>query len=116
MGNYIFYYLFVILCYILFHLKIFFVYIQNPAEHSFMIIFILSVALFLVYDIVLWKKTFVFMYVLIQEYNLFYMMIIQKQVTYDFNRGGKIYENGAKSIFKIKQWSNNEECTTLWSL
>ncbi len=35
-----------------------------------------------------------------------------KQVVYNTNRGGEIYENGAKSIFDLKQWSNNEECTT----
>ena len=61
----------------------FFVYIQNPAEHSFMIIFILTIALFLVYDIVFMN-----------------------------NRGGKVYENNIKSIFKVKDWSKNEECTT----
>ncbi|MFA5721210.1 MAG: 4Fe-4S dicluster domain-containing protein, partial [Aliarcobacter sp.] len=34
-----------------------------------------------------------------------------KQVTYDFNRGGKIYQNGIQTIFKSSQWSNSEECT-----
>ncbi len=36
----------------------FFVYIQNPVEHSFMLIFILTIALFLVYDIVFMKENF----------------------------------------------------------
>ena len=36
----------------------FFVYIQNPSEHSFMIIFIISIALFLIYDIVFMKENF----------------------------------------------------------
>ena len=35
-----------------------------------------------------------------------------KQVTYDFNRGGKVYEKGEQSIFKVNQWKNSEECTT----
>lgn len=90
----------------------FFVYIQNPVEHSFMIIFILAVALFLVYDIVFMKENFC---VYICPYSRIQSVLYDdntKQVSYDFNRGGKVYENGAKSIFKAKQWSNLEECTT----
>ena len=90
----------------------FFVYIQNPAEHSFMIIFILTVALFLVYDIVFMKENFC---VYVCPYSRIQSVLYDdntKQVSYDFNRGGKVYENGAKSIFKAKQWSNFEECTT----
>ncbi len=90
----------------------FFVYIQNPADHSFMIIFILTIALFLVYDIVFMKENFC---VYICPYSRIQSVLYDdntKQVTYDFNRGGKVFENGSKSIFKIKQWSNNEECTT----
>lgn len=90
----------------------FFVYIQNPADHSFMIIFILTVALFLVYDIVFMKENFC---VYICPYSRIQSVLYDdntKQVSYDFNRGGKVYENNVKSIFKVKQWSNNEECTT----
>ena len=90
----------------------FFVYIQNPVEHSFMLIFILTIALFLVYDIVFMKENFC---VYICPYSRIQSVLYDdntKQVTYDFNRGGKVYENGSKSIFKIKQWSNSEECTT----
>ena len=90
----------------------FFVYIQNPADHSFMIIFILTVALFLVYDIVFMKENFC---VYICPYSRIQSVLYDddtKQVSYDYNRGGKVYENNVKSIFKVKQWSNNEECTT----
>lgn len=90
----------------------FFVYIQNPAEHSFMIIFILTVALFLVYDIVFMKENFC---VYICPYSRIQSVLYDnntKQVTYDYNRGGKVYENNIKSIFKVKEWSRNEECTT----
>ena len=90
----------------------FFVYIQNPVEHSFMLIFILTIALFLVYDIVFMKENFC---VYICPYSRIQSVLYDdntKQVTYDFNRGGKVYENGNKSIFKVKDWSNNEECTT----
>ena len=90
----------------------FFVYIQNPVEHSFMIIFILTVTLFLVYDIVFMKENFC---VYICPYSRIQSVLYDdntKQVTYDFNRGGKVYESGVKSIFKINQWSKYEECTT----
>jgi cytochrome c oxidase accessory protein FixG len=90
----------------------FFVYIQNPAEHSFMVLFILSISLFLVYDIVFMKENFC---VYICPYSRIQSVLFDdntKQVTYDFNRGGKVYENNIKSIFKINQWSNKEECTT----
>ena len=90
----------------------FFVYIQNPVEHSFMIIFILTVALFLVYDIVFMKENFC---VYICPYSRIQSVLYDdntKQVSYDYNRGGKVYENNIKSIFKVKDWSKNEECTT----
>lgn len=90
----------------------FFLYLQDPINHSFMIIFIISIAVFLIYDIVFMKENFC---VYVCPYSRIQSVLYDdntKQVTYDFNRGGKIYEKGAKSIFKIKQWSNNEECTT----
>jgi cytochrome c oxidase accessory protein FixG len=90
----------------------FFVYIQNPLDHSFMFIFILTVALFLVYDIVFMKENFC---VYICPYSRIQSVLYDdntKQVSYDYNRGGKVYENNVKSIFKVKEWSSNEECTT----
>ena len=90
----------------------FFVYIQNPAEHSFMILFIISIALFLIYDIVFMKENFC---VYICPYSRIQSVLYDdntKQITYDHTRGGKIYENNVKSIFKLKQWKNQEECTT----
>jgi cytochrome c oxidase accessory protein FixG len=90
----------------------FFVYLQNPLDHSFMFIFILTVALFLVYDIVFMKENFC---VYICPYSRIQSVLYDddtKQVNYDYNRGGKVYENNVKSIFKVKEWSKNEECTT----
>jgi cytochrome c oxidase accessory protein FixG len=90
----------------------FFVYIQNPAEHSFMILFIISIALFLIYDIVFIKENFC---VYICPYSRIQSVLYDdntKQVTYDHTRGGKVYENNIKSIFKLKEWKNQEECTT----
>lgn len=90
----------------------FFIYLQNPLEHSFMILFIISIAIFLFYDIVFMKENFC---VYVCPYSRIQSVLYDdntKQVSYDFNRGGKIYNNGTKSIFKIKDWSKNEECTT----
>ena len=90
----------------------FFLYIQNPSEHIFMILFILSIAGFLVFDILVMKENFC-QYVC--PYSRVQSVLYDddtKQVVYDTNRGGDIYKKGEKSIFNIKEWSNNEECTT----
>ena len=90
----------------------FFEYIQNPAEHAFMIIFIVSITLFLIYDIVFMKENFC---VYICPYSRIQSVLYDnntKQITYDHTRGGKIYENNVKSIFKLKDWKNQEECTS----
>jgi len=90
----------------------FFVYIQNPSEHVFMIIFILSIAGFLIFDIIIMKENFC-QYVC--PYSRVQSVLYDddtKQVVYDTNRGGDIYQEGEKSIFNIKEWSSNEECTT----
>ncbi|MGB6020341.1 MAG: cytochrome c oxidase accessory protein CcoG [Sulfurimonadaceae bacterium] len=90
----------------------FFAYLQNPSEHLFMIMFVLSLALFLVYDIVFLKEKFC---VYVCPYSRVQTVLYDddtKHVIYDTNRGGAIYENAEKSIFDVKQWSLNEECTT----
>ena len=90
----------------------FFAYIQDPAEHSFMIMFILSTAVFLLYDIVFMKENFC---VYVCPYSRIQSSLYDddtKQVVYDTSRGGDVYINREKSIFKMKEWSNKEECTT----
>ncbi len=90
----------------------FFLYMQNPSEHIFMILFILSVAGFLVFDILIMKENFC---VYVCPYSRVQTILYDddtKQVIYDTNRGGDIYNSGEKSIFNVKQWSSNEECTT----
>lgn len=90
----------------------FFFYMKTPSEHIFMIIFILSIAGFLVFDIIVMKENFC-QYVC--PYSRVQSVLYDddtKQVVYDTNRGGDIYQSGEKSILNIKQWSNNEECTT----
>jgi len=90
----------------------FFIYIQNPKDHMFMILFILSVAGFLVFDILIMKENFC---VYVCPYSRVQTILYDddtKQVIYNTNRGGDIYNSGEKTIFNIKQWSSNEECTT----
>ncbi len=89
----------------------FFLYIQDPINHSILILFILSIAGFLFYDIVFMKENFC---VYICPYARIQSVLYDddtKQITYDYNRGGKIYNNGEKTIFSLKQWQNNEDCT-----
>jgi cytochrome c oxidase accessory protein FixG len=90
----------------------FFIYMQDPVNHMFMITFILSTALFLVYDIVLMKENFC---VYICPYSRIQSVLYDddtKQIVYDTSRGGDVYVNREKSIFKMKEWKANEECTT----
>ncbi len=92
--------------------KDFFAYIMQPNEHSFMIMFIISTATFLFYDIVFMKENFC---TYVCPYSRIQSVLYDddtKQVVYNTNRGGNIYNNGEKSILNIKQWQNNEECTT----
>lgn len=90
----------------------FFNYIVHPNDHVFMVMFILTTAIFLFYDIVFMKENFC---TYICPYSRIQSVLYDddtKQVTYNTNRGGNIYENGEKNIFNVKQWQNNQECTT----
>jgi len=90
----------------------FFVFIQSPQEHFILIMFIVSIALFLIYDVVFMKEHFC---TYVCPYSRIQSVLYDnntKQVVYNHNRGGKIYPNNVKTIFNVKQWSGNEECTT----
>ena len=90
----------------------FFSYLQNPSEHMFMILFILSVAGFLIFDILLMKESFC---VYVCPYSRVQTILYDddtKQVIYNTNRGGDVYNGGEKTIFNVKEWSTDEECTT----
>ncbi len=90
----------------------FFMYIQEPTEHLFLISFILSTAVFLIYDIIFLKENFcTYVCPYSRTQNVLYDNDT-KHVIYNTNRGGAIYENKEKSIFNVSQWSQNEECTT----
>ncbi|WP_419770924.1 MAG: cytochrome c oxidase accessory protein CcoG [Candidatus Marinarcus sp.] len=90
----------------------FFAYMQKPTEHIFMILFILSTTLFLFYTVVLAKEDYC---VYFCPYSRIQSVLYDDntvQVIYDTNRGGNIYTNGEKSIFKAKEFTAQEECTT----
>lgn len=90
----------------------FFEYIKTPENHFYLYMFIISITLFLIYDIVFMKEDFC---TFVCPYSRIQSVLYDddtKQVVYNTNRGGNIYENGAKSIFDVKQWMANEECTT----
>ena len=68
--------------------------------------------MFLVFDIVFMKENFC---VYICPYSRIQSVLYDddtKQVVYDTSRGGDVYVNREKSIFKMKEWKTNEECTT----
>jgi cytochrome c oxidase accessory protein FixG len=92
----------------------FFAYIQNPADHMFLIGFVLAVALFLVYDVVFMKENFC---VYICPYSRVQSVLYDDdtvQAIYSEKRGGKIYnEKNEKIIFKAKDLPDAaNECTT----
>jgi len=88
----------------------FFVYIQNPADHSILVGTVLIIAGFLIYDIIKLKEDFciyVCPYVRIQSalYDRDTIMTI-----YDENRGGKIYDEEGNKLWK-KPPGEKDECT-----
>ncbi|PHM18181.1 MAG: cytochrome c oxidase accessory protein CcoG [Sulfuricurvum sp. PD_MW2] len=90
----------------------FFVYMQHPQEHLFIVTFILSSAAFLVYDIVWMQESFC---TYLCPYSRIQTVLYDddtKHVLYNTHRGGVIYTDNQKQITDAKQWINSEECTT----
>ncbi|RXJ66769.1 cytochrome c oxidase accessory protein CcoG [Halarcobacter ebronensis] len=91
----------------------FFAYLQNPAEHWFLIGFVLIIAAFLVYDVVFMKENFC---VYICPYSRVQSVLYDDdtyQAIYSTKRGGHIYnEQKDKIVFKQKDLTDpNNECT-----
>ncbi|KLE01986.1 cytochrome c oxidase accessory protein CcoG [Aliarcobacter butzleri] len=92
----------------------FFAYLQDPSEHLFLIGFVLAIAGFLVYDVVMLKEDFC---VYICPYSRVQSVLYDNntyQAIYSTNRGGNIYnDKKEKMVFKLKDLASNEnECTT----
>lgn len=90
----------------------FFTYLLNPDEHLFMIMFTLTTAVLLFIDIVYIKENFC---TYVCPYSRIQTVLYDddtKHVVYDTNRGGAVYKDGSKSITNVKEWMQNEECTT----
>ena len=92
----------------------FFAYLQDPAEHLFLIGFVLAIAAFLVYDIVFLKEDFC---IYICPYSRVQSVLYDNdtyQAIYSTNRGGTIYnDHHEKIIFKVKDLpESTNECTT----
>ena len=92
----------------------FFAYLQDPAEHLFLIGFVLAIAAFLVYDIVFLKEDFC---IYICPYSRVQSVLYDNdtyQAIYSTNRGGTIYnDHHEKIIFKVKDLPEpTNECTT----
>lgn len=87
-------------------------YIKNPKEHFYLFMFIISISIFLFYDIIFMKENFC---TYVCPYSRIQSVLYDddtKQVVYNTNRGGNVYKNSQKSIFNVKEWNDNEECTT----
>lgn len=92
----------------------FFAYLQDPSEHLFLIGFVLAIASFLVYDVVMLKEDFC---VYICPYSRVQSVLYDNntyQAIYSTNRGGNIYnDKKEKMVFKLKDLASSEnECTT----
>ncbi len=92
----------------------FFVYLQNPMDHTVMLGFVIGVAVFLVYDVVFMQENFC---VYICPYSRVQSVLYDDdtyQAIYSENRGGKIYnDDKEKIIFKAKDLPDAaNECTT----
>ena len=95
----------------------FFMYLQNPMDHTVMIGFVLGVAAFLVWDVVFIQENFC---IYVCPYSRVQSVLYDDdtiQAIYSEKRGGKIYdENKDKVVFKPKDLANEtDECTACQS-
>ena len=91
----------------------FFAYIQDPIEHLMLVGIVLSIAGFLIYDVIILKEDFC---VYICPYSRVQSVLYDNDTMhaiYSTKRGGAIYnEQKEKTIFKIKDFVDpSSECT-----
>lgn len=91
----------------------FFAYLADPTEHMFLIGFVLSLAAFLVYDVIILKEDFC---VYVCPYSRVQSVLYDDntlQAIYSTKRGGNIYDEGKnKVVFKAKDLADPlNECT-----
>ena len=97
----------------------FFQYLQHPAEHGTMLGFVLGIAAFLIYDIILLKENFC---IYVCPYSRVQSVLYDEHTVmalYDEHRGGKIYEDDHGKHTKLvhnqkelKAIDPEGECTT----
>jgi cytochrome c oxidase accessory protein FixG len=88
----------------------FFTYLQNPTEHRVLFGFVIAIALFLIYDVIILKEDFciyVCPYARVQSVMYDEETI---QTVYNENRGGKIYDE-QHSLINTKPTGEKDECT-----
>jgi cytochrome c oxidase accessory protein FixG len=94
----------------------FFAYMANPMDHTYVLGFILSIAAFLVYDVIFLKEDFC---VYVCPYSRVQSVLYDDdtiQAIYSKKRGGEIYnEKHEKVIFKQKDVPNGMDCTACQS-
>lgn len=90
----------------------FFAYLQDPTEHMFLIGIVLSIAAFIIYDVIKLKEDFC---IYVCPYSRVQSVLYDDdtlQAIYSTKRGGNIYnEHKEKIIFKQKDLNENDECT-----
>jgi len=93
----------------------FFAYLANPGEHMVLVGFVLGIAGFLIFDVVVIKENFC---VYICPYSRVQSVLFDKDTlmtVYDPNRGGQIYQGEKKLYNKQKDLQAEQpgsECTT----
>ena len=88
----------------------FFVYLQDPTEHRVLFGFVIAIAIFLIYDVIILKEDFciyVCPYARVQSVMYDEETI---QTVYNETRGGKIYDKH-KNLINTKPQGEQDECT-----
>lgn len=88
----------------------FFLYMQDPFEHNILSLTVLFFAGAVFYNIVFFKENFcVYLCPYSRIQNSLYNEDT-KQVIYDFNRGGKIYDSSEQIVFSTQDLKVNDDC------